>query len=81
MNFLPVHGKRPEAPGKLLSSEELQAKERELDALKASHDQIAQRPSSKVTHKPLQAPAPAKTAPPKAPEALQPPKIEIPTNR
>jgi hypothetical protein len=56
-SFIPVHSKRPEAPGKLLTADELSAKERELDTLKASHDAIAKRPPSAVAYKPLQAPA------------------------
>ena len=77
LNSIPVHSARPEAPGKLLTADELKARERELDALKASHDAIASRPSSKVAYKPLQAPAQPKGAPPPAPAAPQAPPLKV----
>ena len=64
MDFIPVHSKRPEAPGRLLTADELSAKEHELDALKARHDTIAKRKPAKVVYKPLQAPAQPKGAAP-----------------
>jgi len=80
MNYIPVHSRRPDAPGKLMTADELAAKERELDALKANHDGIAKRPRSAVAYKPLQAPAPPKLAPRPATEP-QGVKLEIPTLR
>lgn len=87
MNYIPVHSKRPEAPGKLLTAEELQAKERELDALKANHDAIAKRSPGKVAYKPLEAPGRPKGAGAAAPAPQTPPlqaaplKTEGPTLR
>ena len=81
LSFSPVHSKRPEVPGKLLTADELKAKERELDALKSTHDGLAKRPSSKVVYKPLEAPGIMKAPAPKPVEQPSLPKIEIPTNR
>ena len=83
LNYIPVHSKRPETPGKLLTADELKARERELDALKASHDSIGGRPPAKVVYKPLQAPGQSKGAAPAASAApqAQPPKVEGPTVR
>ncbi len=81
LSFSPVHSKRPDVPGKLLTAEELKAKERELDALKSTHDGLAKRPPSKVVYKPLEAPGVLKQPPPKPIEEPAPPRIEIPTNR
>ena len=64
-----------------MTNDELRAKERELDALKASHDQIAKRPPSKVAHKPLEAPAPPKGMPARTPQAPQDIKLVIPEAR
>ncbi len=82
LNYIPVHSKRPEAPGKLLTSDELKARERELDALKANHDSVAKRSAGKVAYKPLEAPGRPKGAAPAAPAPQAPPlKIEGPTLR
>lgn len=82
MNYIPVHSKRPEAPGALLTADELKAKERELDALKANHDSIAKRSPGKVAYKPLEAPGRPKGAAAAAPAPQAPPvKIEGPTLR
>ena len=74
-NFIPVHTPRPNNHERIMTNDELRAKERELDALKAGHDQIAKRPPSKVAHKPLEAPAPPKAAAAKAQQA--PPDINL----
>ncbi len=81
-NFIPVHSPRPNTHDRLLSNDELHAKERELDALKASHDKLGNRPSSDVAYKPIQAPAPPKAAQVK-PEQRVPPemKLAIPETR
>ena len=82
-NYIPVHSKRPDAPGKLLTADELKARERELDALKASHDAIASRRPAKVVYKPLQAPGQPRNAAPAAPAVPPAPplKVEAPTVR
>ncbi len=85
LNYIPVHSKRPDAPGKLLTADELKAQERELDSLKASHDAAAKRSSSKVGYRPLQAPGQPKGAAPTVPAAVAtqaaPAKVEGPTLR
>lgn len=85
LNYIPVHSKRPEAPGKLLTAEELKARERELDALKASHDAASSRAPNKVVYKPLQAPGQPKGAVQAAPAVVATPappaKVEGPTLR
>jgi hypothetical protein len=81
MNYIPVHSKRPDAPGKLLTADELAAQERELDALKVNHDAIAKRPRSAVAFKPLQAPSPPKPVAPRPATEPQGVKLEIPTLR
>jgi hypothetical protein len=81
LDFIPVHSKRSEPPGKLLTADELKAREHELDDLKAAHDKIGDRQHVKVVYKPLQAPNPPRKAAP-AP-ASEPPavKLDIPTLR
>ena len=82
LNYIPVHSKRPDAPGKLLTADELKARERELDALKASHDAAANRTASKRAYRPLQAPGQPKGAAPAAAAAQATPvKVEGPTLR
>lgn len=80
-NFIPVHSPRPNTHDRLLTNDELQAKERELDALKASHDKLGNRPATNVAHKPLQAPAPSKVAPAKPQQVPQEVKLAIPEAR
>ena len=80
-NFIPVHSPRPNTHERILTNDELHAKERELDALKASHDQIANRPAPRVAYKPLQAPAPPKSAPVKPGEVPPEVKLAIPEAR
>ena len=80
-NFIPVHTPRPNNHQRILTNDELRAKERELDALKATHDQIGKRPPSKVAHKPLAAPAPPKGTPARTPQAPQDIKLVIPEAR
>jgi hypothetical protein len=78
LNYIPVHSKRPEAPGKLLTADELKAKEHELDSLKSSHDAIAKRPPVKVEYRPLQVPAQPKGVAPSPPAAaLQAPPVKV----
>ncbi len=81
LNYVPVHSKRPEPQGKLLTTEELKAKEHELDALHASHDKAGERRSVKATYKPLRAPAPPKKTQPRPTVEPQPVKLVIPTLR
>ena len=65
LNYVPVGGARPEPKGKLLSLDELRAKEAELDALRNRHDQLAHRkPPTKVAYNPI-AQEPKKKAPKK----------------
>ena len=80
-NFIPVHSPRPNTHDRILTNDELQAKERELDALKASHDKLGNRPATIVAHKPLQAPAPSKVAPAKPQQVPQEVKLTIPETR
>ena len=80
-NFIPVHTPRPNNHERILTNDELRAKERELDALKASHDQIANRPPSKVAHKPLEAPVQPKGPPTRTQQAPQEIKLVIPEAR
>ena len=80
-NFIPVHTPRPNNHERILTNDELRAKERELDALKATHDQIGKRPPSTVAHKPLEAPAPPKGTPARTPQAPQDIKLVIPEAR
>jgi hypothetical protein len=80
-NFIPVHTPRPNNHERIMTKEELRAKERELDALKASHDQIANRPPSKVAHKPLEAPAQPKGPPTRTQQGPQDIKVVIPEAR
>ncbi len=80
-NFIPVHTPRPNNHERILTNDELRAKERELDALKASHDQIAKRPPSKVAHKPLEAPAQPKGPPTRPQQGPQEIKLVIPEAR
>ena len=80
-NFIPVHSPRPNTHDRILTSDELQAKERELDALKASHDKLGNRTAPHVVYKPLQAPAPSKVAPAKPPQVPQEVKLAIPETR
>jgi hypothetical protein len=59
LDYIPVHSKRPDPKTPPLTMEQLKAKEAELDRVRASHDQLAQRPSTKAAYKPLaQAPKP-----------------------
>ncbi len=81
LNFVPVHSKRPEPQGKLLTPDELKAKERELDALRVSHDKEGDRKPLKAAYKPLVAPAPPKKAKPAPAAEPQPVKLDIPTLR
>ena len=80
-NFIPVHSPRPNTHERILTNDELQAKERELDALKASHDKLGNRPATNVAHKPLQAPAPSKVAPATTQQVPQEVKLTIPETR
>ena len=80
-NFIPVHTPRPNNHERIMTNDELRAKERELDALKAGHDQIAKRPPSKVAHKPLEAPAQPKGAPTRPQQVPQDIKLVIPEAR
>jgi len=80
-NFIPVHSPRPNTHDRILTNDELQAKERELDALKASHDKLGNRPATNVAHKPLQAPAPSKVAPAKPQQVPQEVNLTIPEAR
>ena len=80
-NFIPVHSPRSNTHDRLLTNGELQAKERELDALMATHDHLGNRSATKVAHKPLQAPAPSKVPPPKPLQASQDVKLAIPEAR
>ena len=80
-NFIPVHTPRPNNHERIMTTAEVRAKERELDALKASHDQIGNRPTTKVAHKPLEAPAQPKAAPARTPQAPQDIKLVIPEVR
>ena len=80
-NFIPVHSPRPNTHDRILTTNELQAKERELDALKTTHDQIGKRPANNVAYKPLEAPAPPRVAPVKAPQVLPDIKLSIPEAR
>ena len=45
VGFIPVHARRVEPPGRPLTPDEIRAKERELDSLRAQQDGIAGRPS------------------------------------
>ena len=59
LDYIPVHSQRPEPKTAPLTLEQLKAKEAELDRVRASHDQLAERPSTKGAYKPLaQAPKP-----------------------
>ncbi len=80
-NFIPVHSPRPTTQDRLYTTDELRAKERELDALKATHDQLGGRPPAKVVYKPLQAPTPSPVAPVRAPQPPAEVKLTIPQNR
>ena len=80
-NFIPVHSPRPNTHDRILTNDELQAKERELDALMATHDKLGDRPATHVAHKPLQAPAPSKVAPAKPQQVPQEVKLAIPEAR
>ena len=77
LDYIPVHSKRPETPGKLLTADELKARERELDALRASHDAAASRPHGNAVYRPLQAPGQPKGAAPPAPAAPQVPPLKV----
>ena len=79
--FIPVHSPRPIVQDRLLTTDELRAKERELDALKATHDHLGSRPPAKVVYKPLQAPAPSPVAPVTAQQPPPEVKLTIPQNR
>ena len=80
-NFIPVHIPRPNTHDRILTNDELQAKERELDALKAAHDKIGNRPSPNVAYKPLQAPAPSKVPAAKPQQVPTEVKLAIPETR
>ena len=81
LNYLPVHSKRPEPKGKLLSDDELKAQERELDALRAAHDKAGERTPVKAAYKPLKAPGQPKKTQPKPAAEPEPVKLVIPTLR
>lgn len=80
LNYLPVHSKRPEPKGKLLTADELKAQERELDALRATHDKAGERRPARAAYRPLQAPGGAKKAESK-PVEPRPVTLAIPTLR
>jgi hypothetical protein len=80
LGYVPVHSKRTEPPGKLLTPDALKAQERELDALRAAHDKAGERAPVKAAYKPLQAPRPPKKTETK-PAEPQPVKLVIPTLR
>ena len=53
LDYIPVHSQRPEPKTAPLTLEQLKAKEAELDGVRRAHDQLAQRPATKVAYKPL----------------------------
>jgi len=53
LDYIPVHSPRPEPKTAPLTLEQLKAKEAELDRVRKAHDQLAERPSTRVAYKPL----------------------------
>ena len=53
LNYVPVGAPRPEPAGKLLTLDELRAREAELDSVRSQHDRLAHRPAPRVAFNPV----------------------------